>query len=86
MIKNYAQLDSSNNVVNISIADESWDSTGWVEFTDENPAYIGGFFDPIDNAFIPPMPACNHDSLTLNAQKCWECSECEALFNEANPL
>lgn len=44
-----------------------------------NYAGIGYMYDPIDDAFISPMPNCEHDSLTLNAQKRWECAECEAL-------
>jgi hypothetical protein len=50
-----------------------------------NYAGIGYTYDPIDDAFIAPMPECGHESLLLNAQKRWECSECEAL-HEANPL
>ena len=48
-----------------------------------NYAGIGYTYDPIDDAFIAPMPECGHEGLTLNAQKRWECAECEALFNEA---
>ena len=51
-----------------------------------NYAGIGFTYDPIDDAFIAPMPECGHESLLLNAQKRWECSECEALFREANSL
>ena len=50
-----------------------------------NYAGIGYTYDPIDDAFIAPMPLCGHDSLTLNAQKRWECAECEAPL-EANTL
>lgn len=50
-----------------------------------NYAGIGYTYDPIDDAFIPPMPLCGHDSLLLNDLKRWECAECEAI-NEANPL
>jgi hypothetical protein len=39
-----------------------------------NYAGIGYSYDPIDDAFIAPMPECGHDELTLNAQKSWECS------------
>lgn len=42
-----------------------------------NFAGIGFTYDPIDDAFISPIP-CNHDSLILNSEKRWECSECEA--------
>lgn len=43
-----------------------------------NYAGIGYTYDPIDDAFIAPAP-CKHTELTLNAQKRWDCSECEAL-------
>ena len=45
-----------------------------------NYAGIGFTYDPIDDAFIAPMPECNHDSLLLNDKKRWECAECEALI------
>jgi hypothetical protein len=45
-----------------------------------NYAGIGYTYDPIDDAFIPPMPECGHKSLLLNSKKHWECSECEALI------
>lgn len=48
-----------------------------------NYASIGYTYDPIDDAFIEPMPECGHESLLLNDKKRWECAECEAL-NEAN--
>ncbi len=41
-----------------------------------NYAGPGFTYDPIDDAFIPPMPQCNHDGLTLNEMKKWECQEC----------
>ena len=50
-----------------------------------NYAGIGYSYDPIDDAFIAPMPQCGHDSLTLNANKRWECTECDAI-REANTL
>ena len=45
-----------------------------------NYAGIGCTYDPIDDAFISPMPECNHDELLLNDKKQWECS------NEAHTL
>jgi hypothetical protein len=42
-----------------------------------NYAGIGFTYDPIDDAFIAPMPKCGHDSLLLNNKKQWECNECE---------
>jgi len=44
-----------------------------------NYAGIGFTYDPIDDAFIPPMP-CNHEELSLNDSKRWDCS------NEAHTL
>jgi hypothetical protein len=38
-----------------------------------NYAGIGYTYDPIDDAFIAPMPDCGHDELTLNELKRWEC-------------
>jgi hypothetical protein len=45
-----------------------------------NPAGIGYTYDPIDDAFIAPMPECGHEELLLNEEKRWECS------NEAHTL
>jgi len=39
-----------------------------------NYAAIGYTYDPIDDAFIPPMPQCGHDELLLNNIKRWECN------------
>jgi hypothetical protein len=50
-----------------------------------NYAGIGYTYDPIDDAFIAPMPICGHDSLLLDNNKRWQCSECEAL-HEASTL
>lgn len=43
-----------------------------------NYAGIGYTYDPIDDAFIAPMPNCGHEELLLNELKRWECSVCEA--------
>jgi hypothetical protein len=44
-----------------------------------NYAGIGFSYDPIDDAFVAPMPQCGHDTLFLNDKKRWECADCEAL-------
>ena len=44
-----------------------------------NYAGIGYTYDPIDDAFIPTMPNCGHESLTLNNKKQWECADCDAI-------
>ena len=41
-----------------------------------NYAGIGYTYDPIDDAFIAPIP-CDHPELTLSDLKRWECSNDE---------
>jgi hypothetical protein len=43
-----------------------------------NYASVGMNYDPIDDAFIAPMPNCGHEELLLNDLKRWECATCEA--------
>jgi len=50
-----------------------------------NYAGIGYTYDPIDDAFIAPIP-CDHAELTLNNLKRWECATCEAALEQiSNP-
>ena len=50
-----------------------------------NYAGIGYTYDPIDDAFIPPVP-CDHPELKLNDLKNWECATCEAAVKQvSNP-
>ena len=44
-----------------------------------NYAGVGSTYDPIDDAFIDPMPNCGHEELLLNELKRWECAACEAI-------
>jgi hypothetical protein len=46
-----------------------------------NYAGIGYAYDPIDDAFIPPVP-CEHQELLLNDLKRWECAACEAALEQ----
>ena len=46
-----------------------------------NYAGIGYTYDPIDDAFIAPMPDCGHEELLLNDLKRWECSNDEHKAN-----
>jgi hypothetical protein len=39
-----------------------------------NYAGIGYTYDPVDDAFIAPMPECGHEELLLNSLKQWECA------------
>jgi len=47
-----------------------------------NYAGLGYTYDPIDDAFIAPMPDCGHDELFLSEKKKWECSACDAITAE----
>jgi hypothetical protein len=58
----------------------TWLKTSYNNRIRYNYAGISYTYDPIDDAFIPPMPECGHDELTLNSQKRWDCS------NEAHTL
>jgi hypothetical protein len=42
-----------------------------------NYAGVGYTYDPIDDAFISPMPDCGHEELFLNDKKRWQCSVCD---------
>lgn len=55
-MKNYAVIDDGL-VVNVVLADEEWASSqelDVVEYTEENPAFIGG--DYVDGFFYRPKP------------------------------
>lgn len=99
-MSHWAELDESNKVIRVLVGDNNAEDEGknfmeslggtWVQtsYTGKiryNFASVGYEYDPIDDAFIPPVP-CAHASLTLNDKKRWECSECEVLFNEAHSL
>jgi hypothetical protein len=52
----------------------NWKQTSYNHSIRYNFAGIGYTYDPIDDAFIAPMPNCGHDQLLLNDLKRWECS------------
>ena len=92
----WAELDENNKVIRVTVgnnndADEgyqwlidnlggTWVKTSYNSKIRYNFAGIGYTYDPIDDAFIAPMPECGHDSLLLNDLKRWECADCEAAF------
>jgi hypothetical protein len=90
----YAYLDENNIVTNVIVGRDEDDLiegvTSWEEYYGAlrtsyngkiryNYAGIGYTYDPIDDAFIAPIP-CDHEELFLNNLKRWECS------NEAHTL
>lgn len=56
-----AQLDDSGVVVNVIVVNDDWSAEGFVEYTDDNPAYIGGTY--ANGRFIAPKPS---DDATLD--------------------
>lgn len=58
--------------------------TSWNSKIRYNYAGIGYTYDPIDDAFIAPMPECGHEELTLNELKRWECSNAEHTIAQEN--
>lgn len=67
-MKNFAFVENGI-VINTSIADESWDSTGWIEFSDDNPCAVGWSYDDKSKIFIAPQP---FPSWTLNSNFDWQ--------------
>jgi hypothetical protein len=63
----------------IDMDERRWIKTSYNSTIRYNFAGIGYTYDPIDDAFIPAMPECGHDTLLLNELKRWECADCEAL-------
>ena len=84
----YAYLNENNIVTQVIVGRDEDDLidgvTSWEDYYGAirtsyngkirfNFAGIGFTYDPIDDAFIAPMP-CNHPELTLNDLKKWECA------------
>ena len=96
----YAYLDENNIVTQVIVGRDEDDLlegvTSWEEYYGAvrtsyngkiryNYAAIGFTYDPIDDAFIAPMPDCGHQELLLNDLKRWECATCEANSLQGRP-
>jgi hypothetical protein len=75
-MKLFALLNNKNVVVNISVANDDWDTTGWLDCTDKDCA-IGFIYNADLDVYIPPKPNCGHTELQLNDQYRWECSNAD---------
>lgn len=87
-----AELDPQNEEVSgiAFLIDWSGGYTNWKQTSYNgniryNYAGIGYTYDPIDDAFIAPMPECGHEALLLNDKKQWECDECAAVAEQSRP-
>lgn len=63
----------------------NWKQTSYNGSFRFNYAGVGYTYDPIDDAFIAPMPECGHPELELNALRRWECSNAAhvVIFDES---
>jgi len=61
----------------------TWIKTSYNGNIRYNYAGVGYTYDPIDDAFIAPVP-CDHPELTLNNLKRWECETCEAALKQVS--
>jgi len=92
-MSHWAEVDKNNKVLRVIVGDNNLPDEGeafvnslggtWIKTSYNgniryNYAGIGFTYDPVDDAFIAPMPKCGHQSLLLNNKKLWECTECEA--------
>lgn len=93
-MSHFAEIDKNNKVIRVLVGDNNEPDEGYQWLIDNlggtwiktsyngkiryNYAGIGYTYDPIDDAFIAPMPECGHDALLLNDLKRWECATCEA--------
>jgi hypothetical protein len=87
-MSHWAELDKNNKVLRVLVGsnegDEgaeffnslggTWIKTSYNAKVRFNFAGIGYTYDPIDDAFIAPMPLCGHKELTLSDLKRWECT------------
>ena len=55
----------------------TWVQTSYNGKIRYNFAGIGYVYDPIDDAFVPPVPECGHPELELNENKRWVCINAE---------
>lgn len=91
-MSHWAEIDENNKVVRVLVGDNNepdegesfmkslggtWIKTSYNSTIRFNFAGIGYDYDPIDDAFIAPMPQCGHQELLLNNSKRWECSNDE---------
>ena len=96
-MSHWAEIDDNNKVIRVLVGNndepdegrQTMDSLGgtWIQTSYNgnfrfNYAGMGYTYDPVDDAFIPPMPECNHETLFLNNMKRWECQNCEDNFKQ----
>ena len=91
-MSHWAKIDDNNIVLRVLVGDNNeadegqammqslggtWVKTSYNGTIRYNFAGVGYSYDPIDDAFIPPIPNCDHVELALTDKKQWECSNAE---------
>jgi len=99
-MSHWAEIDENSKVIRVLVGDNNepdegkatmeslggtWVQTSYTGKIRYNFAGISYTYDPIDDAFIPPMPQCGHDALLLNDKKRWECETCAAEVMQSGP-
>ena len=87
-MSHWAEIDDQNVVIRVLVGDNNapdegeafmnslggtWIKTSYNSKIRYNFASVGFVYDPVDDAFIAPMPICAHEQLQLNEFKQWQC-------------
>jgi hypothetical protein len=91
-MKNVALLNESNIVLNIIVVKDDFEQENYVEYSDENPAFIGGDF--YEGHFYPPQPYLSWVRLNGNWQPptprpegiSWYWNEAKQVWVDGNEL
>lgn len=76
-MKNFAELDENNIVVNVIVTEDDFNQEGFVEYTSSKLAMIGFTYNQEADVFIGYKPTCGHSELILDTTDyLWKC------FNE----
>jgi len=86
MMSHWAEIDSDNKVIRVTVGDNNepdegyqwlmdnlggtWVKTSYNARIRKNYAGVGFFYDESRDAFISPKPDCHPDSVTLNEETC----------------
>lgn len=67
-MKNFAQIDENNIVVNVILTNDDFNQEGFIEYTSNKLAMIGFTYDAVRDAFIAPRPdnAIGFDEVTCS--------------------
>lgn len=74
-MKNFAELDENNIVVNVIVTEDDFNQEGFVEYTSSKLAMIGFTYNQEADVFIGYKPTCGHSELILDTTDyLWKCT------------